>query len=347
MCHLGRPYLVDHQFNNAVTAEAWLLTLVEVMPQMIWRAVGVGSWTWSSPQWQQYTGQTSEESSAKGWLSTIHPDDQDIARASWKEAPDRGEFHADLRIRSRLGTFKWFQTRGMPVRDQAGGILEWIGTSTDVDDLRQLQAEQRVLVAELQHRTRNLIAVVHSICMQTLQRATSIDEFRDNFENRLSALSRVQGLLSTSEHEPITLKRLLEIELHALADGRSEHQVVLNGPDTIIRNSTAQTLALAVHELATNALKYGALSSSTGRLDILWYEHTKNGQPWLCLRWQETGSAEAPGLSRNRSGYGHVLIEQILPRQLGAQTRLVLDDSGLCCIIDLPLRHVQLEDLSG
>lgn len=314
---------------------------------MIWRAVGEGSWTWSSSQWSRYTGQSVEESSGLGWLGVIHPDDHDVAKESWRHALQAGEFHADLRVRSRDGSYKWFQTRGLPVHDAEGQVVEWIGTSTDVNDLRQLQSAQKVLVAELQHRTRNLIAVVHSICVQTLQRSCSLDDFRDRFEDRLSALSRVQGLLSTSEHEPITIRRLLEIELAALGDGQIGSQVELHGPDTIIRNSTAQTMALAVHELCTNALKYGALSSSAGRLHVSWRESIRQGGPWLCLIWKETGVPPMQPPGRDKQGYGHVLIEQALPRQLDAQTRLSFDETGLNCTIDLPLKHARSDDLNG
>jgi len=314
---------------------------------MIWRAVGVGSWTWSSPQWWRYTGQTSEDSSGSGWLAAVHPDDRAIARSSWERAGAIGEFHADLRIASQDGSYKWFQTRGEPMRDDAGTIIEWIGTSTDVDDLRQLQAEQKILVAELQHRTRNLIAVVHSIFVQTLRGCASINDLRDRFEDRLAALSRVQGLLSTSEHEPITLRRLIEMELHALGDGQLESQVVLSGPDTVVRSSTAQTLALAVHELSTNALKYGALSNQAGMLTIDWYEYATDSQPWLCLTWRETGLQVPPELLSRPSGYGKILIERALPQQTGARTKMQLGADGMNCVIDLPLKHFQQDDLHG
>lgn len=314
---------------------------------MIWRAVGLGRWTWSSPQWQRYTGQSQAESCGWGWLDVVHPDDRETAATSWQQAEALGEFHADLRVRSFNGQFKWFQTRGKPVRDETGAIVEWIGTSTDVDDLRQLQSEQKVLVAELQHRTRNLIAVVHSICVQTLQRTATLDEFRDRFEDRLSALSRVQGLLSRSEHDPITIRRLLELELSAIADGQISEQVELTGPDTVVRNSTAQTLALAVHELSTNALKHGALSSSAGRLVVRWRETVRDDHPWLCLEWRETAVSLPTPSDGRRKGYGHVLIEQALPRQLGARTMLSFGADRMDCIIDLPLKHVRSADLHG
>jgi PAS domain S-box-containing protein len=324
-------------------SEAWLLALVEGMPQMIWRSVAEGSWTWSSPQWTSYTGQTSNESSGSGWLEVIHPEDRMVANKAWLDASGSVEFVAELRIRGRDGSYRWFQTRGKPVHDDSGSILEWIGTSTDVNDLRQLQSEQRILVAELQHRTRNLLAVVHSISMQTLQRAETLEDFRDRFENRLSALSRVQGLLSMSEHEPITIRRLVEMELNAVAEGQLSSQVEAAGPDTVVRNSTAQTLALAVHELSTNALKHGALSTPKGRLSVRWHEHVRGDDPWLHLDWHETGfTLAAP--SRTTRGYGRILIEQALPRQLGAETQMRLDTENMVCTIAIPLRHSQAGD---
>jgi PAS domain S-box-containing protein len=94
------------------------------MPQMIWRAVGAGSWTWASPQWRRYTGQLLDESNGDNWLMVVHPEDQDAARSSWRKAHAVGQFHADLRIRAQDGSYKWFQTRAKPVRNDAGEIVE-------------------------------------------------------------------------------------------------------------------------------------------------------------------------------------------------------------------------------
>lgn len=316
---------------------AWLMTLVEGMPQMIWRAVGHGSWTWSSPQWQHHTGQTSQQSQGAGWLAVVHPDDRDAARRAWAQV-DQGEFHVDLRVHDVNGAYRWFQTKALPIQDAGGSIKEWIGTSTDIDDLRRLQAEQKVLVGELQHRTRNLIAVVHAIALQTVQRSASLDDFQDRFEDRLAALSRVQGLLSQSQHEPITIGTLIELELSALAGPGMRDQIVLDGADITIRDTAAQTLLLAIHELSTNALKYGALSTSTGRLTIRWYEHGVADDQSLCLEWTESGLPKAAH-SAGRVGYGRVLIEQSLPQQLGASTSLTFANDGVRCVIDLPFRH--------
>ncbi|MBJ6123458.1 sensor histidine kinase [Sphingomonas mollis] len=319
--------------------QAWQLALIEGMPQMIWRAVGHGSWTWSSPQWQKYTGQDKYQSAGNGWLEVVHPDDHAAARAAWSRVDQDEVFHVDLRIRAPDGAYRWFQTNALPIRDRDGAIVEWIGTSTDVDELRQLQEEQKILVTELQHRTRNLIAVVHAIALQTVQQSLSLDEFEERFENRLSALSRVQGLLSRSEHEPITIGKLIELELSALADPRGHDRVSLSGPDIPIRSAAVQTLALAIHELCTNALKYGALSHPLGRLGVTWHEHYHDEEQTMRVEWIESGLPASHRPGSDKIGYGRILIEQSLPQQLGAATAMTFDGGGVRCVIDLPFRH--------
>lgn len=326
---------------------ASLLTLVEGMPQLVWRAVDQGLWTWSSPQWQRFTGQSAGASSGTGWLDALHPEDRDAALAAWDRAAEQGEYHAETRVSGRDGTFRWFRKRASPVRSEDGAIVEWLGTSTDVDDLRRRQAEQEVLVAELQHRTRNLLAVVTSISAETLRSAPSLVDFKDRFESRLAALARVQGLLSASEHEPITIRKLLTMELAALAAHRMTDQVNLSGPRIIVRDSSAQTMALAVHELSTNALKYGALMSPAGRLSVSWFEHVEDGQPWLCLQWRESGINYSGDALDRPKGYGRLLIEQALPHQLGARTEFRIASDSLYCSIDLPLRHYRSGDSHG
>lgn len=319
--------------------QAWLLALVKGMPQMIWRAVGHGSWTWSSPQWQDYTGQDKQQSAGAGWQQAVHPDDRAAARQAWAQVDQEEEFHVDLRIGTPDGTYRWFKTHALPIRDQDGAIVEWIGTSTDIDDLRQLQEEQKILVGELQHRTRNLIAVVHAISVQTIQSSTSLDDFEERFEERLAALSRVQGLLSRSEHEPITIGRLIKLELDALANLQDQDRVSLNGIDIPIRNTAAQTLALAIHELATNALKYGALSHSGGKLMVSWHERGDGEERMMRVEWAERGLPPRQAHDFGKIGYGRILIEQSLPQQLGAATAMTFDDDGVRCVIDLPFRH--------
>jgi two-component sensor histidine kinase len=212
------------------------------------------------------------------------------------------------------------------------------------DALERARAEDhlRVVVAELQHRTRNLLAVVRSIAKQTLAASDSLDVFRVKFEDRLGALSRVQGLLSRAEQDPITIEMIVRMELAALGAEEALNRMRLSGPDVPLQNSMVQTLSLALHELATNARKYGALSNESGRLTVEWCVLTlEHGEKHLTLDWTETWVAASapPPQSDDRHGYGRQLIERVLPHSLGAVTRYELNETSVRCTIDVPLNR--------
>ena len=196
-----------------------------------------------------------------------------------------------------------------------------------------------MLVAELQHRTRNLITVVRAVSQQTLRESASLDEFRNRFGDRLSALSRVQGLLShLSAGQRVTFDDLLKSELAAL--GAPDDKVTLDGPDNVaLRSATVQTFSLALHELATNALKYGALASAGGHLTVRWTLISGgDGAPRLRGDGRERGVAMTHVEDRPRGGgYGRELIEQALPYQLDARTTYEMTSEGVHCVIDVPI----------
>lgn len=318
-------------------------TLVEGIPQLVWRAIDGGKWTWSSPQWSDYTGQADEQARVNGWLRAFHPDDRAAAQAAWERAAATGQFDVEGRIfHAAEGRYRHFRTRALPVRDDGGRIVEWLGTSTDVDDMLQLQLRQAVLVAELQHRTRNLMAVVRSIMTRTIKESTDLDEFADCIDHRLKALARVQSLLSGREAGArVTFDSLLRdelmahVELDAAGSGR---QVTIRGPEGVpLRSRLVQTLALALHELATNAVRHGALAHPDGQLDVSWrLTPPDGGEQHLLIEWREhTGHDGAGTAIPGGGGYGRELIERALPYQLGARTSYELRDNGLLCTIEV------------
>ncbi len=323
-------------------SEQRLRSLVEGVPQLVWRAVDEGFWTWASPQWTAYTGQAEPDSHGRGWLAAVHLEDRAQVLAMWSGVVERGEFHADYRVFNiGEGRYRWLQTRAVPVRSEGGEVAEWLGASTDVDDLRRMQESQAVMVAELQHRTRNLIAVVRAIADDTMDETGPTEAFREVFADRLSALSRVQGLLSRSDAEPISIGTLVRLELDAIGGTVPGTRVVADGPDVFLRPSTVQTLALALHELATNARKYGALSHDKGQLAVTWHERIENGEARLAIAWVETGLEQASGRSPSaapKTGYGRELIEVALPHTMGARTSYALTASGVHCAIDIAVR---------
>lgn len=328
-------------------SEARQRVLVEGIPQLLWRAESGGGWTWASPQWCAYTGQSEDDSRGFGWVDMLHPEDRERARQAWSSAETARALTVDYRVRhAGEGRYRWFQSRALPVRE-ADGAVEWLGTSTDIDDLRRLQEQQGVMVAELQHRTRNLITVVRSLAEQTMAGSASIELFRSRFYDRLAVLSRVQGLLSRSNLEPITLRTLISTELDALGAWEAAERIHLDGPSVRLRKATVQTFALALHELATNARKYGALATGTGRLSVTWRTYAEDGQTRLVLDWAEEGGERPAGNPPPfRRGFGRELIEKALPYSLDARTRYELSETGLICSIDLPLTDRRRADES-
>jgi PAS domain S-box-containing protein len=347
--------ITERQITEEALRESELRfrNLSEGIPQLVWRAVEYGHWTWASPQWTQFTGQRDEMSLGWGWLEPLHPDDRDSARAAWKLSRETDVFEAEYRLCDHAtGQFRWFQSRATPVHDDAGRVVEWLGTSTDVQDLREMQERQSVLMAELQHRTRNLMGVVRSVTDRTLAGSASLEDFGTRIRDRLGALSRVNDLLSRlDEHDRINFDELIRAELegHGIDSRLETHpKVVLQGPASVrLRSSQVQTLALALHELATNAVKYGALYWPEGRLEITWtLVDGSDGERWLKVVWRESGvTTVPPGLAGSettpaaprRRGFGRELIEKALPYQLAAKTDYELTPTGVQCTITIPI----------
>jgi PAS domain S-box-containing protein len=303
-------------------------TLVENIPQLVWRSRSLGDRTWGSPQWEIFTGLSLDESVGHGWLNAVHPEDRGATLEAWQEAERTGRLYVEHRTRRAAdGAYRWFQTRGTKLSDESGKGGEWFGTSTDVDDLRRALERQQVLIRELHHRTGNLLGVVNAIAAQTIARSASLEDFRERFYNRIAALARVQSLVAHTAE--IELRELVESEVTAHADEANE-RIKIDGPPIVLTEKTAETLALALHELSTNAVKYGALANPAGKLEITW--SAEDGP--LALEWRESGFQVPQAGSRR--GYGRELIEVALPFALGARTRFDLRDNGVHCLIELP-----------
>jgi two-component system, chemotaxis family, CheB/CheR fusion protein len=209
----------------------------------------------------------------------------------------------------------------------AGVVL----TFTDVTTLTQAKMRQDVLIAELQHRTRNLLAVIQSIAAQTLPRDTALQ----SFITRLGALARVQSLVSEATDDMVDLAGILRLELQAHGATESDH-VVLAGPSIALSLDQVQTFALALHELATNAVKHGALKDKSGHLAVVWsVDNGLDTQPGLILDWRETGVSMPADISRH--GFGRKLIEQALAFSLRARGHLTFGEDGVACRIEMPL----------
>lgn len=305
------------------------------IPQLVFRSLGDGTRTWPSPQWIAFTGLDTEASLGFGWLDAVHPDDLEITKEGWKAAQASGEYLVEHRVRRASdGEYRWHQTRARPIGGAGGMTNDWVGTMTDVHELRGMQERQQVMMAELQHRTRNLLAVVESIAVRTLRTNKSVEDFGREFVSRLRALSRVQVLINGVDYKTVDLRTLLHAELQAYENEHLEPEKLhVDGPLVSLPARAAQTLALALHELATNAAKYGALVQPAGRLRITWRAERRGEGRWIVLDWKESGVTLPSPAGERRFGYGTELIERALPYQLNAETAFAFEADGVRCTI--------------
>jgi PAS domain S-box-containing protein len=273
----------------------------------------------------------------KAWLDIIVPEDRERALAAIERVQSGERITCEHRIwRPRDGAIRWTRSNVFPLLDGSGGVQRIGSICHDTTGARANANRMASMVAELQHRTHNLMAVVQSIVTHTLAASEDLDSFKMRIEERLIALSRVQRLLSRSDQEPVTIGALVQLELDAIGSDGPPGRIDVRGPEVRIRNSIVQMLALALHELAVDARKHGALSTDQGRLQIGWQVEQIRDAPWLRLSWIEARPL-CVGVKRDPRGFGRELIERALPYSLNAETCYELDGSGLRCTISLPL----------
>lgn len=317
-------------------SERRMRSLVTGIPQLVFRAESDGGRIWSSPQWIEFTGLAFDDSVGHGWLDAVHPDERAATLAAWEGVEERGLYYIEHRIlHAASGEHRWHQTRATPLRDEEGRSVEWLGTSTDVDELRELQRRQELLVAELQHRVRNLLAMIRSIGRRTAMTADSVEAYSQHLEGRISALARTQVLLTREIGRGVDLQNLVRDELEAQAALPGRYTV--EGDDVSLAPKAAEVLTLAVHELATNSVKYGALAQGDGRIDIGWQVENGDagGPPWLYFTWTEFGVTLDEG--PRRAGFGTELVTSRVPYELKGEGRMEFRETGVAATIRFPL----------
>lgn len=223
-----------------------------------------------------------------------------------------------------------------PLLDSAGKVQRLGGIFEDATETRLAIENQKVLLAELQHRVRNMLAVVRSVFGRSADTADDLAALTEHFYGRLDALARTQVIVTRNADELTDLEELIREELLVvgMTDGP---RLEIGGESVSLPAKLAELIGLAIHELTTNALKYGALSQPAGRLSIVWrINMDERGARNLDLCWTESGVPAVP-LTPARTGFGRELIEQALPYQLRGQTRLEFRGGGVRCSIIAPL----------
>lgn len=229
---------------------------------------------------------------------------------------------------------RWYDLHVEPNLQADGSVSGITCASIDVTDRKRNEEHMRLVMRELTHRTKNLLAVVIAIARQTSTQATSVDTFLPALIGRLHALSAAQDLIVADDWAGVGIYDLVTVLIGQYATANSS-RVVVEGPDVLLSPEASQNLGLAVHELASNAQRYGALANGTGTVTVRWSEtFDDSGRPTLALEWVEKGGP--PVSEPTTRGFGMMVIERNLTRALGAEVDLRFDSEGFSARMSIP-----------
>jgi PAS domain S-box-containing protein len=302
------------------------------------RATNDAIWDWDLAsdyiQWneavQTLFGYAPEEVGASGqwWKEHIHPEHRKHVVQDIHAVIDGKEAHwsAEYRFQKADGTNAAIFDRGYVLRDETGRAVRMIGAMLDITERKRLEEQQVLVSRELHHRVKNTLATVQAVISSTARHAQTISEFRHAVTERITSLAKTHTLLIETNHDGASLRDILMSELEPYADA-TRQRVRLNGPEIHLSSEMAVAFGMAVHELTTNAAKYGAFSLPTGCVRVDWDLEEQDGEQRLLLEWQEQ---DGPLVTEpDRQGFGSVLLQRALGRQLGGNVEMTFVPSGL------------------
>ena len=253
-----------------------------------------------------------------------------------RQVLDNGEAkRVEIPVEEAAGV-RWHDLHIEPLRNEAGEVIGLTCASLDVTERKEGEAHLRLLLRELTHRSKNLLAVIQAMARQTARHTGSVEGFLTQFGARLQALAASHDLLVRESWHGASLSELVRSQLSGYLDGSS--QVSMEGPAIAIKPEAAQNLGLALHELAVNAGKFGALSVPGGRVSITWTRSENPEGGSVEFDWREQLGPKVK--IRRKKGFGSMVIERNLARALDAQVDLEFDPNGLHCHIVIPARQI-------
>jgi two-component sensor histidine kinase len=239
-----------------------------------------------------------------------------------------------MTMRRKNGTLFAGQITGSPIYDARGRQAGVVGVSADISQRKKSEQHLRLMVNELNHRVKNSLATVQSIASQTFRAAASVGEARDAFFMRLHALSLIHEMLTEANWDSADLRDIATRIMHAHL-GPDRGRARIEGPTIRLSPKSASSLAIALNELATNAVRFGALSGAEGRVVIDWALSDAHGGPELRLEWRESdGPTVEPPTHR---GFGERLLRRGLPADLEGEVDLSYCATGVVCAVRAPL----------
>lgn len=304
-----------------------------------------------SPDWREmrrldgrgFLADTSSPSVA--WIDEyLEPEDRAQVLAAVEEAiRTKGVFEIEHRVRRPDGTLGWTLSRAIPLLDERGEVVEWFGTATDITQRKTAEEHLRLMVNELNHRVKNSLATVQGIATQTLRRGDIPTDVREALTQRLLALASAHDVLTDERWRGADVTDLVEAAAAPYTGFDGGRPIVVTGPQLYVPPRIAIALALALHELATNAAKYGALSTPGGKVHVDWSVTREAGGRLLRLNWREQGGP--PVHPPTKSGFGTRLIQRGLSGELGGKVIMEFRPEGLCCSMEAILGEDEADEV--
>jgi PAS domain S-box-containing protein len=313
--------------------------LADSLPQLVWTAGPDGRVDYTNARREKY-GKVGL--SRTDWNGVIHPEDLRATVAAWRKASESGEpYEMEHRLMVIGEGFSWHLSRAIPVRDTSGKPVKWYGTTMDIHEHKKREEHIRVLMTEVNHRSKNLLAVTQAIARQTASSSATAAEFEQKFSGRLLGLAASQDLLTELNWRGVQLEALVHSQIRHYFDlegGRFR----IAGPNVLLDSTATQALGMALHELSTNAAKYGALSNDGGHVAVNWRVDGSGAEPMLEMDWVERGGPLV--VERPAHGFGRIVIEDMLSQRLNAVVRLSFDVEGLTWRVTVPLKNIVASD---
>jgi PAS domain S-box-containing protein len=314
-------------------------TLADAFPHMVWSTLPDGFHDYYNARWYEFTGVPEGSTDGEAWNGMFHADDQERAWARWRHSLASGEpYEIEYRLRHHSGEYRWVLGRAMPMHGEDGAIIRWMGTCTEIHEQKAHAEQNELLSRELSHRIKNIFAVVGGLIGLSARRQPEHRAFAADLQARIAALGRAHEFVrphSERSRPQIVAESLLAVIRDILSPypAMADHRITVSGDDLRIDDRAATPIALLVHELATNAVKYGALGSDTGTIALT---VTREGDECL-LTWTERGGPALSG-DPERSGFGTQLTELSVVSQLGGSLERNWDRDGLEVAVRVPVR---------
>jgi two-component sensor histidine kinase len=268
------------------------------------------------------------------FYQAMYPEDRNLLGEYHAATAKQDSFPAEYRILKPDGQICWLAGYGRVLdRRPDGNAHRVLNVATDITERKALEAHQRFLLQELSHRSKNLLTIVQSIANQSLRNSKDQRDFQNRFNGRLQSLAASTDLLARGDWRGSSLRELIEFQLAPFID-LSSPQLDISGPEVSLAADATQAIGLALHELATNAVKYGALSSLQGHLSVSWTVDQPPGEAGLKLDWRERDGPLV--IHPKDKGFGHVVIKIMIEQAVRGSVELDFAKEGLHWSLQAP-----------